>query len=476
MRRILLFVFSVLMSVPFFAQADDPVVMNVNGYEVKKSEFEYFFKKNNTEDVITKKTIKQYADLYLNFKLKVQAAISDGADKSEAFQEEYKMYRDLQAESYLVDNNFLEGLAKEMYENTYAEVGPDGLVQLSIMRMFPDPDDDESLDKNYKLMCEAYDKLWNGAEFEDVAREYPQFETVLGGDLGWLSRVGLPEQVRDVVAKMGLRECCEPFVMDDVVYLIKLVGIRTLPPYEVERANILEWMKESSNYYTEARYRKANEYAEKLGWDVRNEEAALLADSLLEEIEPEFGYLSKEYYDGLLMFDASSKAVWSKLNNDTEGMKKWFDANKKNFSFDGPRFKGMVFFCTEEKVFHDLEARLAGVNVEDWVDTIVAYNTDAIYARVMKGPQGNGIFKEGQNAYVDNLVFGLDTKGEPVKNFPYVNVIGKVIDRPESMYDVLNQVSDGYQSYLEKEWVKKLRKQYKYKIYKKALKQVNIDK
>ena len=59
MRRILLLVFSLLLSVPFYAQTDDPVVMDVNGYEVKKSEFEYFFKKNNIEKVVNKKTIKE---------------------------------------------------------------------------------------------------------------------------------------------------------------------------------------------------------------------------------------------------------------------------------------------------------------------------------------------------------------------------------------------------------------------------------
>ena len=111
MRRIFLFVFTFLLSIPFYAQADDPVVMNVNGYDVKKSEFEYFFRKNNTDSVITRKTVKQYADLYLNFKLKVQAAIDAGMDKSESFLSEYKMYRDMQAEDFLVDNEFIDNIA-----------------------------------------------------------------------------------------------------------------------------------------------------------------------------------------------------------------------------------------------------------------------------------------------------------------------------------------------------------------------------
>ena len=92
----------------------------------------------------------------------------------------------------------------------------------------------------------------------------------------------------------------------------------------------------------------------------------------------------------------------------------------------------------------------------------------------MKGPQGNGIFKQGDNAYIDNMVFGTGAEYDAIKNFPYVNVMGKMIDRPETMYDVLNQVSEGYQTQLEKQWVKKLRKQYKHRIYRKALKKVSI--
>ena len=74
MRRILSCTVAVLLGMPLLAQVD-PVVMTVNGYDVTQSEFEYFFEKNNIEAKVTKKAVRQYADLYLRFKLKVQAAI-----------------------------------------------------------------------------------------------------------------------------------------------------------------------------------------------------------------------------------------------------------------------------------------------------------------------------------------------------------------------------------------------------------------
>jgi peptidyl-prolyl cis-trans isomerase SurA len=62
-----------------------------------------------------------------------------------------------------------------------------------------------------------------------------------------------------------------------------------------------------------------------------------------------------------------------------------------------------------------------------------------------------------------------------MKNFPYVNVIGKTIKAPECIDDVADKVLEDYQNHLEKEWVKKLRKKYKYTVYRKVLNKVSLD-
>lgn len=135
----------------------------------------------------------------------------------------------------------------------------------------------------------------------------------------------------------------------------------------------------------------------------------------------------------------------------------------------------MVFFCQDEDVFKQIKKELEGVDVSEWVSKAVEFNKESVKLRVMRGPSGNGIFLKGQNAYVDKIVFGTG-EYEPMKNFPYVNVVGKVIKEPENINDVSGKVNDAYQNYLEQEWIKKLRKQYKYKIYNKALKKVCLDK
>lgn len=57
-----------------FAQTTDPVAFLINGEEVTKSEFEYIYRKNNSNKAVEKKTLEEYVDLFVKFKLKVAQA------------------------------------------------------------------------------------------------------------------------------------------------------------------------------------------------------------------------------------------------------------------------------------------------------------------------------------------------------------------------------------------------------------------
>ena len=77
------------------AQTSDPVVMTVNGQNVTRSEFEYSYNKNNGDDVIEKTTVEQYVPLFVNYKLKVAAALDARLDTLASFKVEFAKYRDL---------------------------------------------------------------------------------------------------------------------------------------------------------------------------------------------------------------------------------------------------------------------------------------------------------------------------------------------------------------------------------------------
>lgn len=474
MRRILSCIVSVLLCIPSFSQ-DDVVVMTVNGYDVSKSEFEYFFEKNNLENNISKKTVREYADLYLNFKLKVQAAIDEGLDKSESFISEYRMYRDMQAEEYLLDKDFLEKVARSSYEQSLAEIGETGLAHISVISAIPDEKNGRTLDDCYERLNTVYDKLNAGESFRRMAYEYSDDDLAQnGGEAGWVSWKQLPQEVSEVVFSLEEGEYSKPFISDGAVFLIMVDERRQLGTYEQNRFDIDNWMRETG-VYDESKRKVANEYAERLGWTIRDEEAVAHLDSVLEDVEPEFGNLSREYHDGLLVFDISNHEIWERVANNPEELESYFNANRKKFKFDKPCFKGMVLFCRSEGDFNQIKSILDRTDMSVWVDSILAYNGRDIKVRVLRSPVESGVFRQGQNEYVDKVVFGIgDFK--PMEGYPYVNVVGRVLKKPESIQDVSGDVAEDYQNYLEKEWLKRLKSKYKYKINKKALKTVGQNK
>ena len=94
MRIIAFFAAALLSSTMVFAQQNDPVIMTVNGQPINRSEFEYSYNKNNTEGVIDKKSVEEYVDLFINYKLKVQAALDAKLDTLTSFKQEFMTYRD----------------------------------------------------------------------------------------------------------------------------------------------------------------------------------------------------------------------------------------------------------------------------------------------------------------------------------------------------------------------------------------------
>ena len=55
--------------------ANDPTIMTINGQPISRSEFEYSYNKNNSEGVIDKKSVEEYVDLFINYKLIIQPII-----------------------------------------------------------------------------------------------------------------------------------------------------------------------------------------------------------------------------------------------------------------------------------------------------------------------------------------------------------------------------------------------------------------
>ncbi len=210
------------------------------------------------------------------------------------------------------------------------------------------------------------------------------------------------------------------------------------------------------NYFSQKTSPKAI-IEEKIGYFTARELRAH-ENSQLENKYPELRNLMQEYHDGILLFEVSLREVWDKASQDTEGIMAFFEANKKNYTWDEPRFKGYVVYCKDKSTMKAAKRIIKSAeadSVASYLDTRL--NVDSVqYVRFEKG-----LWKRGMNAAVDKYGF-KDKKAEytPTEEFPYVFTIGKKLKAPKEYTDERGKVTSDYQDYLEKEWVKALREKY----------------
>ena len=156
-------------------QQDDPVIMTVNNQPVLRSEFEYSYNKNNSEGVIDKKTVEEYVDLFVNYKLKVAAALDARYDTLTSFKQEFAQYRDQQVLPAMVTDTDMLTEAHNIYDNTVKQIGPDGLIQTAHILLRLDQKATETEQKAAKVRIDSiYNALKAGADFAELAKKVSQ--------------------------------------------------------------------------------------------------------------------------------------------------------------------------------------------------------------------------------------------------------------------------------------------------------------
>ena len=190
-----------------------------------------------------------------------------------------------------------------------------------------------------------------------------------------------------------------------------------------------------------------------------DEDVRAYADSHLEDKYPEFKNLVQEYHDGILLFDISLQEVWDKASQDTEGLETYFQAHKKNYTWEQPRFKGFLVQCKDastEKAVRAIIRNAERDSVESYIAQRINIGDSITYAKCTKG-----LWELGQNKAIDNLGFKQKKVEFKVnEEFPRVFVVGKKIKAPENYLDERGKVTSDYQDYLEEVWVKQLREKY----------------
>jgi len=171
------------LSVSTFAQTTDPVLMTINKKPVLKSEFEYIYNKNNSNNSLDKKTLDEYVDLFVNFKLKVEEAKSQGIDTTKSFINELAGYRTQLTKPYLTDSKVDDALLTEAYERSKEDID----VSHILIRIPPNASPADTLKAFNEI--NAISKRIQKEDFSKVAKEVSQDQSAdkNAGHIGWIS-------------------------------------------------------------------------------------------------------------------------------------------------------------------------------------------------------------------------------------------------------------------------------------------------
>lgn len=455
------------------AAQEDPIVMRIGGVPVTRSEFEYNYNKNNSEGVIDKKNVEEYAELFVNYKLKVLSALDNRLDTLTSYQKEFRTYRDQLIRPLLVPEGAKEKECKAYYDGMLARLEGKQLLQPAhiLIRLPQDATEEQQAMVKAKIDS-IHQALKDGADFAELAQTVSQDpgSAARGGMLPWIGPNQVVKEFEDVAYSLEVNEVSEPFLMPFGYDIVKLMGKKDLEPYEELHDMILKYL-EGQGLENQLAQQVLDSIASQSNGEKTVEQ---ILDEKTEEFcakDSELKYLVQEYHDGLLLFEECNSRIWEPAAKDTLALTTYFKKNKKNYAWDEPRYRGMVYYCKDAADVKAVKKLVKKQPTDKWMETIrETFNKDSIMVRVERR-----IFKKGDNSNVDRLALKVKSAElKPVKGYPHIGIFGKVLKKgPAEWTDVSNQVVSDYQRLKEDEFVAELRKRYTVEIDKEALKTVN---
>ncbi len=459
-----------LITLTIFAQAD-PVLMTVGHFKVTRGEFEYAYNKNSGQQgAVEEKTVEEYADMYLNYKLKVLAAEDAGLDTVGSLLTEFRTYRDMQLMNYLVDETFIDSIARSYYDQTAEQLGGKDIIHLShILLKVPADATAEQKEAIHKRADSIYTAIMAGADFAELAAQFSEDGTARNG--GALPPAGpgmFVKEFEDAAYPLQVGEVSRPILTAFGYHIIKMRDRKALEPYAQLRDIIVNNLKRQGIEEVSAENR-INKLIAASGGTLTRE--AILDSVMHAHVgqDANLRYLIQEYREGLLLYEAAQNQVFTPSKTDEAGLQRYYEENRAKYAWTAPHFKGYVVQAKTKKI---LKRAVSFVKKHAGADNLSAlidaeFNGSGVQVRVSKLL----VAKAGENTMIDRLVFG--GKSQPLAAFPFEKAVGKKLKQPEDYKDVELQVVGDYQQYLEQQWIEQLRQRYPYQINEAVLKTVN---
>jgi len=329
-------------------------LMNIAGDDVTVQEFLNIYNKNNTNNVVDRKTMDEYLDLFINFKLKVKEAESLGMDTVQKFVNELAGYRRQLAQPYLVDRELNEQLVREAYDRMKEDVA----AYHVLIRLPDDPSPADTV-KALKRINELRKDVKSEKDMQRLinAMKSDGDDNTIGEDLGYFTAFSMVYPFETAAYNTKVGEISEP-VRTRFGYHIIYVKDRRPARGEVRVSHIMvksnEEMPDDAREAAKARiyeiYERlkqgesfdelANEYSEdqataskggRLPWfgtgrmvsSFEDEAFALQHDGdISEPVQTPYGWhiLRRDEYKGIGSLDEERNGIKKRIERDSRGL------------------------------------------------------------------------------------------------------------------------------------------------------------
>ena len=200
--------------------ATDPVLMTINGKDVKLSEFEYLYHKNNQQQV-EKESLDDYVNRFIIYKQKVADAEAACIDTLPSFKKEFEGYKRDIVKPFLEDTTVRDRLVMEAYDRMQRNVDIDHF-------MYTLGTTHAEQAKNKAFVDSIRQCVLNGEDWETLVEKYSidQSKVRNKGHYGFITAGVFPYDFEYAAFNTPVGQVSEPIRTNYGYHLIRVNGVR----------------------------------------------------------------------------------------------------------------------------------------------------------------------------------------------------------------------------------------------------------
>lgn len=407
-------------------KANDPLLIRMDGREVRLSEFVWYFNRAGRSD-----DVYQYFRRFLDFQLKVADARRLRLDTLSDFRSQSEFLKAKVLETYFMDCQLTDSYRRQLTELLTSHYSEKEWVKIDVF--------------TYRLSQHA------------SAQEESNAVRVMNSWMKHLDKVGVPNETDLAWAhENGVIKPFDANVWTPANRLLKeILKIQAnLPvgswskPFESPLGfHIVRVLERKSNIGPD-NFPEVDQYLKQQGisspaFKHSQYEAWMKGEC---QLPIDVQRALTQAYDGLLAMywdqyeqspgDENEEEINPRL------LKEFFEEHEKNYRWEFPHFKGAVLHCLNKKAASKIKKKLKKLPISRWKETFnkLQQETPEDYRGVLEC----GLFQIGKNPYVDRLAFKCGTY-QPHPKYPYTILIGKKLKKgPEEYTDVLSKVTKDF--------------------------------